>query len=73
MFALFVWHKKIDFITFVMTAAIGTIVEIISINTGVWAYLNPTILGIPIWIPLAWGYAGVFIRRISVTIGNLIG
>ncbi len=58
-------YKKHDIYFFVTGAAVGTIAETISIYSGVWEYANPTYLGIPLWLPIAWGFAAVLIRRIA--------
>ena len=64
---LFIWHKKHDLIFFVIGAIIGPIGEIICIHYGVWHYSNPSFLGIPFWLPLAWGLAVMLIKRVSET------
>ena len=61
------WHKKHDIFFFVIGAIIGPIGEIVCIYFGVWQYANPTFLGIPIWLPLAWGLATMVIKRIAET------
>lgn len=61
------WHKKHDIYFYVAGAIIGPISEIICIRFGVWQYANPTFLGIPMWLPLAWGLITMLIKRISET------
>jgi hypothetical protein len=62
------WHKKQDFLFYIIGATVGSITEIICINLGgVWQYVNPTFLGIPIWLPFGWGVATMLIKRISET------
>lgn len=61
------WHKKHDVYFFVTGAIIGPSAEIICISFGVWQYTNPTFLGIPLWLPFAWGFATMVIKRISET------
>ncbi len=67
-FAIYLWHKKIDIATFIVAAVVGPVVEIISIYYGIWSYADPMFLGIPVWLPLLWGFAGVLLRRIAETI-----
>lgn len=62
------WHVKHDIYLFLAAAALGTAAEIVAIRFGAWQYSNPTILGIPIWLPLLWGIAVVFINRVVNTI-----
>ena len=64
-FALKFWYKKHDVYFFVVGAIVGPIGEIVAIQFGVWQYANPSFLGIPIWLPLAWGLAVALIKRIA--------
>jgi hypothetical protein len=57
------WYKHHDVYFLVSGAIIGTVAEIICIYFGVWKYANPIFLGIPLWLPLAWGLAVVLIKR----------
>jgi hypothetical protein len=61
------WHKKHDVYFFISGAIIGPVGEIICIYFGVWQYTNPTFLGIPLWLPFAWGFATMLIKRIGET------
>ena len=65
------WHRKIDIIFYIVGAIIGPVAEIVCINYGVWQYANPSFLGIPIWLPLAWGFAVVMIKRVAETIAKI--
>ncbi len=65
LFGIKFWHKKDDIYFFVIGAIGGPIAEVVAINFGAWQYSNPTILGIPIWLPLAWGFAAVMIKRFA--------
>ena len=66
--AIKTWHRKEDIYIFVIAAAAGTIAEAVAIKFGAWHYSNPTALGVPIWLPLLWGSAVVFIKRFSETV-----
>ena len=59
------WYKPYELYFLIAGAVVGPVAEIISIYFGAWAYTNPTILGIPIWLPLAWGLATMLIKRIA--------
>tara|TARA_Y100000034_G_C6526451_1_gene226723 strand:+ start:54 stop:401 length:348 start_codon:yes stop_codon:yes gene_type:complete len=61
------WHKEHDYIFFIIGAILGPFAEIIAIHYGVWSYANPTFLGIPIWLPLVWGFVLVTIVRVAET------
>ena len=69
--AMGVWHKKEDVLVFVVAAVIGPLGEIVAVYFGAWTYANPTFWGIPIWLPLLWGLAGVFIKRVGLHLSKL--
>lgn len=73
LFALKFWHSREDIIFFLAAAFFGPLGEIVAIHFGVWAYANPSMLGIPVWLPFAWGYVGMLIRRLSITISEWRG
>lgn len=54
LFGMKLWYKRHDIYFFIVGAIIGPIGEIIAIYFGAWQYANPTLLGIPLWLPLAW-------------------
>ena len=62
---IYFWHKKRYIILFLSGALLGPLAEIIAIHFGVWNYTNPTITGIPMWLPPAWGMATVIINRFA--------
>lgn len=62
------WHKKHDVVFFITGAIIGPLGEILCIYFGVWQYANPSFLGIPVWLPFAWGLATMLIKRIAETV-----
>ena len=63
------WHTKADVISFITGAVFGPLGESIAIHYGAWTY-SKSILIIPIWLPLLWGIAGTFLRRLTWTITN---
>ncbi len=67
------WHSKKDVIFFAAAAILGSLAEIICIWFGAWLYANPNMINIPVWLPLAWGCAGVLIRRFSMTVSAWMG
>lgn len=50
--------------TFLFCAICGMAAEYIAISFGAWNYQNPNFFNIPIWLPLLWGIASVFIIRV---------
>lgn len=64
--ALKIYFRKSDIYFYVIAAILGPIGEILAIRYGVWRYTNPTFLGIPLWLPFAWGAVVVLIRNVSL-------
>ena len=64
-FGLKFWYKKHDIYFFVFGAIIGLIAEVVAVHFGAWQYTNPSILRVPIWLPIAWGFVVVLIKRIT--------
>ena len=62
------WHSKSDILVFFTAAIIGTAAEILNVGYGAWSYKNPTFLGIPIWLPFAWGVSFFIIKKMSETL-----
>ncbi|MCX6773116.1 MAG: DUF2878 family protein [Candidatus Micrarchaeota archaeon] len=54
---------KEDAALFCIMGAWGALAEITGIKYGVWMYRLPDFYGIPLWLPLVWGNAAVFIKR----------
>ena len=63
---------KPDDVFFVVGGAIlGPTAEAAAIHAGAWTYAHPDFLGIPYWLPVAWGLACLLIRRLSASLGSL--
>jgi len=62
--ALRLWHTRYDTVFFLVLAILGTCAEIVFVQSGVWCYANPSLLGIPVWFPLAFGTAGLACARL---------
>jgi len=69
--ALLFFHTKEDLVFFWTGALLGTGAEIVCIYYGAWNYSNPVILGIPLWLPIFWGFASLFVRRLRDTVYKL--
>jgi hypothetical protein len=65
--ALALWHERHDVSFFLILAVFGTLAEMAFTHSGVWQYANPTLLGIPLWFPLAFGTAGLTGQRLART------
>ncbi len=61
------WYKDHDIYFSLIGMVVGPLGEIVCVKFGAWTYSNPTFLGIPIWLPLAWALAVVLIKRIAET------
>jgi uncharacterized membrane protein YoaT (DUF817 family) len=54
-----------DATLFILAGIWGAGAEMVGIYFGAWSYPMPNIFGIPFWLPLVWGTAGVFLMRLS--------
>lgn len=62
---LLIEKSKSSVYLFVIVAILGSLAEAIFIYFGVWHYAHPNFIGIPMWLPLLWGNAGLAINRLS--------
>lgn len=46
-------------------ALFGSLGEITCIYFGAWKYAKPDFFGIPLWLPLAWGFGVILLDEIS--------
>jgi hypothetical protein len=67
-FALARWHDRLDICFFLVIAVLGSLAEAVFVQFGVWEYANPTLLGVPIWFPLAFGTTGLIGGRLARTL-----
>jgi hypothetical protein len=65
------WKNKETFILFILAAISGAFAEATAIYFGVWAYTLPDIIGVPYWLFVLWGNAGMFIYQMAIEIKNL--
>jgi len=69
---LVVRKSKEDIIIYIICAVLGAVAESIGVKAGAWTYYDTTLFGIPYWLPFVWGFAGVFVRRISIRVNNFM-
>lgn len=62
--ALRLWHERYDIAFFLVLAILGTVAELVFVQSGVWRYANPSLFGIPVWFPSAFGTAGLACERL---------
>ena len=58
-------RKKKEIITYGIGAIVGPSMEAIIIDAGVWAYANPSMFGVPIWLPLLWGLTACMMMKVA--------
>jgi hypothetical protein len=61
------WHTRADVIAYAAAAVLGPLGEAFAVYYGAWAYTKTSFL-IPLWLPLLWGVAGFFLRRLTWTV-----
>ncbi len=66
-------HKdKSELIIFGYGTLIGIIVEVVGTKiSGYQSFTKPDLFGIPLWLPIAWGYGFVAMKRIGLTLKDL--
>lgn len=64
---LALWHDRYDRWSFFVVAVFGTCAEVFFVHYGVWHYENPTVLGIPVWFPVAFGTSALIGERLIRT------
>lgn len=69
--ALILWHDRLDLSFFLIISVLGTLAEIIFVRFGAWDYNNPSILGVPLWFPFAFGTTGLIGGRLARTLTAL--
>ena len=69
--ALWFWHERYDLCFFSVTFVFGTLAEITFVSSGIWQYTNPTLYGIPLWFPVAFGTTALITQRLSITLTKI--
>lgn len=59
-------------ILYLVCFILGPIFDLTLVPRGVWNYANPTIFGVPIWLPFAYGVGTVMIVKIGNAVARLI-
>lgn len=60
-----------ELILFAICAISGACAEVIAIRSGAWTYHHSQVLGIPLWLPILWGIAALFIVRTHEVLGPM--
>lgn len=66
--ALRLWHDRLDLSFFLIIGVLGSLAEAVFVQFGVWRYVNPTALGVPMWFPFAFGTTGLIGGRLARTV-----
>jgi hypothetical protein len=62
-----------DTLFFILAGIWGALSEAVAVNFGgAWHYSSPFQFGIPLWLPILWGIAGIFLIRLSDTVAELL-
>jgi asparagine N-glycosylation enzyme membrane subunit Stt3 len=62
-----------DALFFLIAGIWGALSEAVAVNFGgAWYYPSPFQFGIPLWLPILWGIAGIFLVRLSDTVAEVI-
>ena len=61
---LYMLHDRRYLYVFGVAGFAGPIAEVIAIYAGAWQYTLPQYAEIPVWLPILWGLAGMFIVRV---------
>jgi hypothetical protein len=69
--ALWRWHTRFDVSFFLVIALLGSAAEAVFVRFGVWRYANPTLLGMPLWFPLAFGTTGLIGIQLARTVTEI--
>lgn len=64
------WSWKLA-IFVLITGIAGAGAEAVGISHGAWAYAHPALRGVPLWLPVLWSIAALFIRKVGVLTGVL--
>lgn len=56
------WHDVDDLVFYGLPFVLGPLGEMVAIYHGAWQYSRPYVL-VPLWLPLAWGCAGLYMKK----------
>lgn len=59
------WAEKEEKFLYLAGFILGPIYDLMLVPRGIWNYGNPTILNMPMWLPLAYGLGVILIVKIG--------
>jgi hypothetical protein len=65
------WHDRSDLSFLLVIGGMGSLAEAVFVRSGAWHYNNPSLLGVPMWFPVAFGTAGLLGGRLARSISAL--
>jgi uncharacterized membrane protein YoaT (DUF817 family) len=69
--ALWYWHERYDITFFLVISVFGTVAEGVFVRSGIWQYNNPTLYGVPLWFPFAFGTTALISQRLALTLTEI--
>src|SRR5512134_459191 len=57
------WHSRTDLLFYFVAFVVGPLGEAFAVRSGAWTYAKPIFL-IPLWLPLLWGIAALFLKKL---------
>ena len=70
-FVLLLWTNKGEKVLYFTGFILLPLYDLILVSRGVWSYGNPTIYGVPIWLPFAYGLGTVMIVKIGNSVSRI--
>ena len=70
--ALLRWHDGVDISSILVIGVLGSLAEVLFVRSGVWRYTNPSVFGLPMWFPFAFGTTGLMGQRLSRSISSVL-
>ena len=65
------FSEKEEIVLYFVCFFIGPIFDLVLVPRGLWSYGNPTIYGVPIWLPFSYGLGTVMIVKIGKSIAKI--
>ena len=70
--ALLRWHDGLDISSLLVIGVLGSLAEVLFVRSGIWHYTNPSVFGLPMWFPFAFGTTGLMGQRLSRSIASVL-
>jgi len=66
------FSSKEERILYFVCFVLGPVFDLTLIPAGLWTYGNPTLFGVPLWLPVGYGLGTLMIVKIGTSIAKLI-